>query len=88
MERRKLLQALTAIPVMLAGKQVGVAYETKPDKRYVVFINAHMVEVDSFCQGQDDPIPALPEGTRIHAVLPNSYQEMDDICRIYEVEKT
>lgn len=88
MERRKLIQSLAALPVMFMGKQVGVKYETKPDKKYVVFLNCALVDIDSFCAvplGEGPDI--LPPGTPVHAVHVGSNETMDDIIRIYEIEK-
>jgi hypothetical protein len=88
MERRKLLQALTALPAMVIagkdGKRVGMQYEIiKPDKkykRYVVFVNATMVDIEDFCRET-----SLPPGTLIHPVYPSSDESMDDCIRIFEV---
>jgi|HubBroStandDraft_2_1064218.scaffolds.fasta_scaffold00006_22 hypothetical protein len=92
MERRKLLQALTALPAMvIAGKDgnpVGVKYETTPDKRYVVFLNARMVDVTDFCAPPSESCPAahtLPPGTVVHCVYVSKDESMDEIIRIYEV---
>lgn len=88
MERRKLIQSLAALPVMFMGKQVGVKYETKLDKNYVVFLNPAIVDVDSFCA---PPLPGspqvLPPGTMVHVVHVGGNQTMDDAIRIYEIEK-
>jgi len=92
MERRKLLQALTALPAMMIyqkdGEQIGTYHETKPDKNYVVFLNGFLVDVEEFCMPSEYPGPqAIPPGTRIHVIYPNSDQSMDEAIRIYEVDK-
>lgn len=91
MERRKLLQALTAIPAIVIsgknGEQVGVKYETKTDKRYVVFVNIRQVDIETFCRLPDPGmIPVLPPGTPVHAVYVSDGESMDDLIRLYEIE--
>ena len=87
MERRKLLQALTALPAVLIhgknGNPVGLMHEIKPDKKYVVFVNAAVVVVDEFCLNNE----AIPAGTVIHPVYIYNSDSMDEIIRIYEIDR-
>jgi hypothetical protein len=89
MERRKLLKALITVPAITlgGGSKMGVAYPLNPDKKYVVFLNMDAVDIGEFCRPMENAIEALPAGTRVHAVRLASDQTMDDVCRIYEIEK-
>jgi hypothetical protein len=82
MERRNLLQALAALPaaiVHLGGKEAGRAYGIDPSKKYVVFVDPSVVDIDAFCH----ECHAFPPGTPVHCVAaPGS---LDEAIRIYEV---
>jgi hypothetical protein len=87
MERRKLLQSLAALPAMVVagknGESVGVKYEVKPDKKYMIFLNPALIDVDTFCE---TPTP-LPAGTPVYITMLHGDDTMDDAIRIYEIEK-
>lgn len=83
MERRKLLQALSALPATIlhfAGKEVGRSYAIESSKKYLVFVDPSTVDLDAFSQYCD----CFPKGTPIHCVaVPGS---LDDAIRIYEID--
>ena len=82
MERRKLLQALIAIPASIItkqGKDVGRLYKIEQDSKYIVFLNPHNVSLESFCINTK----VLPPDTPVICV---SDGDMDNAIRIYRVE--
>lgn len=84
MERRKLLQALVALPaavVTLDGKDVGRSYEIDPKARYLILLNPASIDIDDFCsnQGQSRVFPA---GTSVEVVRDS---DMDNAIRIFKV---
>jgi hypothetical protein len=86
MERRKLLQALTALPAMaIAGKSRSdaVAYEIAPNKKYIVFINPLTIDVETFCN--DRALGEILGPAPVYCVLDG---DMENAIRIYEVEKS
>lgn len=83
MERRKLLQALTAIPASnifkWGDKEAGRGYKIDSTKKYVVFVDPSVIDVEMFVTG----CHAFPPGTTVHCVaVPGS---LDDAVRIFEI---
>jgi hypothetical protein len=83
MERRKLLQALTALPILTVKEGVK-AIEVKPKKRYIAFVDGMMIDIEKFCS-QPWPESFGDIEMDVHAVYRNSNQSLDDAIRIYEV---
>jgi hypothetical protein len=73
---------------MLKGEEVGKAFlvpltpKTDPNSKYVVFVNANKVDIESFCRQNQ----ALPPGTIVYPVAIQYGDTMDDVIRIYEVQ--
>ena len=81
--RRELLKALPALigtPLMVKGQEVGKAFKIEPDAKYVVFINAGLIDPNDFCE----QATGLPEGTAVHSVVPSD--GMDEVIRIYKTK--
>jgi len=81
MERRELLRALIALPaaaVVHNEKTVGLSYEVEQKSKYVVLLNAVIMDVDEFC----DHCDAFPAGTPVHVVKDG---DMDNAIRIFKV---
>jgi hypothetical protein len=86
MERRKLLSAIAALPAIIVshkGKEVGQAFKVDSNAKYLVFLNAAVVD-ETFCD-PGDAVPPFPEGTPIYFVHPNI--DMDQIARIYKISE-
>lgn len=82
MERRKLLQALTAIPataVLFGGKEVGRSYPIEGSKKYVIFVDPSVVDIAAFCHECHE----FPPGTAVHCVQAGG---LDDAIRIFEID--
>jgi hypothetical protein len=85
LDRRNLLKALPALiaaPVVIGGKEVGKSFKVEDDGKYVVFVNAALVDVFEFASMEGI---GLPVGTPIYAVNPGP-QGMDEVIRIYKTE--
>ena len=80
MNRRELLKALPAIPVLIKGEAIGQAFAIDPAKKYIIFANYDMVDIQGLAEN-GGPFPA---GTPIHPVIVGD-GTIDDAIRIYEV---
>lgn len=84
MKRRKLLQgisALAAAPIMLRGQDVGQAFEL-PNSRYVVFLNANLIDVEEFA----NTCKSFPGDTPVFPVYPGP-GDIDEVVRIFKLEE-
>jgi hypothetical protein len=69
---------------MISGKdgdRIGVKYEVSKEKKYIVFLNVEMVDMEEFCIHGN----ALPGGTMVYGVSPRN-SSIDEAIRIYEIE--
>ena len=85
MERRQLLKALAAVPLLplvVHSETVGAAAKIDPGSRYVIFVNSDMIDVHYLVESLSGQ---FPDGTPVYAVLVQAGGSLDDDIRIYEL---
>ena len=86
MNRRELLKSLAPlamIPVAFKGKEVGKAILIDPNRKYIVFLDREMVDLESFCRYES----ALPAGTPVHSVYVPRDKTIDEAITLAMKER-
>lgn len=88
MNRRELLKPLAAIvatPLLIKGEVVGRAIPIDSNKRYIVFVNADLIDASDLCESMSGPQCPFTQPTAVYPVLVPRDMSLDDAIRIYEV---
>ena len=83
MLRRELLRSLTGLPLIKILDKPGTAATQLPKGEYLIFVDAKRVDIESLAQA----LEPLPIGYSIVPVMVAEDKSIDDIARIYRMDR-
>ncbi len=75
----KAIMPVSATSLILCGQDSGRILKLDPDGKYLIFVNADLVNIEELCKSE-----SLPPETTVYACYLKNTETLDDVVRVMQ----